>query len=139
VGSRGWDRRRATPPDLGFQVFDSPDALDPYTLVLRLRDEETVVTVHTRKAVRLEMAVTRGGAPAAGWNLWGILRGISCGTIVGIRATTGEDGWIREDFFDAESLSEVWFEAPDGKRLWTADPLDLIANQPVLVELPAGE
>ena len=123
----------------GRQVFESVTVLSPNTLVARLPVEELMVTVQTQRTFRLAMFVTRAGNPVVGLNLMGEIRGAGCGANTGIAATTGEDGWIRAEEFEAEEFGRIWFEDSAGKHLWRADPLDLLDQQPVLVDLPDGD
>jgi len=120
------------------RVFESPGTVswDPRVLIARLGEEETEIVVHERKRRPIEMAVTRGGSPAAGWILFMKLREPAC-IDDGIHelARTGVDGRLGVSAFIPEDCEEVWLAPPGGGRAWTGAPEDL-PDGPFEVKLP---
>ena len=104
--------------------FDVPPSLDsptPWRLVTRLPGASTEFVVRELAVRPLELRVRRGGEPAAGIHLRGVLATCICGACDGPLGTTDEGGRIRLDDFRPERLSEIWLVDGD-TEVWRSWP-----------------
>lgn len=116
-------------------VLAAQPALGVQTMVARLSERETTVSLRRLAQVPLRLRVQRSGRQAADYTLYGVAAHCRCGACSGFLAQTDTNGEIREEEFYPQEFERIFLEDAQGRRVWQADPRAWKGEQRVDIEV----
>lgn len=117
-------------------VLAERPGLGVQTMVARLSERETTVSLRRLTQAPLRLRVQRAGKPSAGATLYGVAANCRCGACSGFLAQTDTNGEIREDEFYPQEFEQIFLEDAQGRRVWQADPRAWKGEHRIEIEVP---